>query len=393
VSSSLPLIPLGEVLTPISRPEPIDPERTYRILGAHWYAKGLYVKDILGGAQIQAARVYRVEEGDFVYNRLFAWKGSFALGTQDTDGCYVSNEFPCFRIQADRIHEKFLRWYFSREPAWTEALGLSKGGTPTSRNRLKEEAFLAMTIPLPPRPAQEQLVERIDALAAKIEEAKRLYELTGKGASRLLIAMAHRDDLDQAEKLKQGWRPVTLGEVLKVVSEPRPVKTDETYPNLGIYSFGRGLFKKPAIEGSSTSARTLYRVKAGQFIYSRLFAFEGAYGVVTKDYEGHFVSNEYPTFECDPSYISAAFLDAYFRNPRIWAEIATGSKGLGDRRQRVHPERVLGHRLFLPPLEWQLQMFKVRSELTKLDQFRSELQNEINALLPAILDRAFKGEL
>src|SRR5690348_9975150 len=145
-----PLVPLAEVVKPICRPHSVDPEKSYRILGAHWYAEGLYVKDTLPGSQIRADKVFRVEEGDFVYNRLFAWKGSFAVATAANAGCYVSNEFPCFVVNPDKADANFLWRYFSRVSAWEEALGLSTGGTPTSRNRLKEEKFLAMEIPLPP---------------------------------------------------------------------------------------------------------------------------------------------------------------------------------------------------------------------------------------------------
>src|SRR5207245_7256935 len=63
---------LGEILTPVSRREAVDPEGTYCLLGARWYAKGLYVKDTKLGSQIQARDVYKVHKGDFVYNRLFA---------------------------------------------------------------------------------------------------------------------------------------------------------------------------------------------------------------------------------------------------------------------------------------------------------------------------------
>jgi type I restriction enzyme, S subunit len=186
--SEWPRVPLGEVLDSVSRPELVSPEKSYRVLGAHWYAHGLYIKETLTGAEIQASRVYRVEEGDFVYNRLFAWKGSFAVATKDNHGCYVSNEFPCFRAKEDRISAHYLWWFFSREPAWTEALGLSTGGTPNSRNRLKEEAFLQLTIPLPSLPEQQRLVERIDALAAKIEEAKQLRQEADKATSVLVFS-------------------------------------------------------------------------------------------------------------------------------------------------------------------------------------------------------------
>ena len=52
-SKTLPLVPLAEVLIPVSRPERVDPASTYHILGAHWYAQGLYTKDILSGSEIQ----------------------------------------------------------------------------------------------------------------------------------------------------------------------------------------------------------------------------------------------------------------------------------------------------------------------------------------------------
>ena len=169
-----PLVPLGEVLLPISRPEPLIATEQYRLLGAHWYAEGLYIKDIKTGSEIQANQLYRVEAGDFVYNRLFAWKGSFALAGKDVHGCYVSNEFPCFRLREERADGRYLHYYFSRESIWNEALGLSSGGTPTSRNRLKEDRLLAMAVPLPPIEEQRRVVQRIDLLTRKVQTVHKL---------------------------------------------------------------------------------------------------------------------------------------------------------------------------------------------------------------------------
>ena len=128
-----PRVALRKVLTPISRSESINPTKSYRILGAHWYAQGLFVKDIKGGSEIQADRIYRVEKGDFVYNRLFAWKGSFAVATEDNHGDYVSNEFPCFRVNQEIADSKFLCKYFSRTSAWEEAT--CNGNPPPSPRR------------------------------------------------------------------------------------------------------------------------------------------------------------------------------------------------------------------------------------------------------------------
>lgn len=146
------------------------------------------------------------------------------------------------------------------------------------------------------------------------------------------------------------WPKVPLGELLWPANEPVRVEQDKCYPNFGIYSFGRGLFSKPPINGLNTSAATLYRVRVGNFIYSRLFAFEGSYGLVDASFDGCFVSNEYPSFSVDRSRLEPGFLKAYFQFPKVWQGIAMGSKGVGSRRIRVQPDKVLAHCIPLPPL-------------------------------------------
>lgn len=146
------------------------------------------------------------------------------------------------------------------------------------------------------------------------------------------------------------WQQVELGDLLAPADDGVAVEEHASYPNVGIFGFGRGLFRKPPISGMTTSAKTLFRIRAGNFIYSRLFAFEGAYGIVDDEFEGHFVSNEYPSFTLDKSRVLPGYLGAYFRCPSIWQAIAIGSKGVGSRRIRVHPEKILGHEIPLPPL-------------------------------------------
>src|SRR4051812_2244841 len=108
--------------------------------------------------------------------------------------------------------------------------------------------------------------------------------------------------------------------------------TPPTYPTFGIYGFGRGLFQKPAISGSTIKADNLYRARKGQFIYSRLKAFEGAYGMVPEGLDGHFVSNEFPTFDCLLNRLVPEYLLAYFRTPSVWRYAAQLSAGVGARR-------------------------------------------------------------
>ena len=56
--------------------------------------------------------------------------------------------------------------------------------------------------------------------------------------------------------------------------------------------------------------------------------------------------------------------------------MATGSKGLGDRRQRVEPEQVLEHQLWLPPIEEQAKLAEVSAELNALKHAQADTADE-----------------
>jgi len=154
-----PLVAVGDLLTLRRRDEVLMGDQDYPVLAMSWYAKGLYVKHVKNGDEIKAEKLYRVEAGDFVYNRLFAWKGSFAEATPENSGCYVSNEFPTFEITDRRIVPGYLWAYFGQPRLWDFIESLSTGTTSTSRLRLKEERFLKFEIPLPDGDVQRKLAE------------------------------------------------------------------------------------------------------------------------------------------------------------------------------------------------------------------------------------------
>jgi type I restriction enzyme S subunit len=187
-----PKAKLGEVLHQIDRSETINASRVYRLLGVRWYGQGLFVREEKVGANIAATHVCSVKPGDFVYNRLFAWKGSFAVAGLETNGAHVSNEFPCFTVDAMRLDAHFLLWFFRQTQVWNEVLGLSTGATPTSRNRLKESLFLRMEIPLLPLAQQQRVVARIEELATEIREAGTLRQQARQEAEEIMAVEERR---------------------------------------------------------------------------------------------------------------------------------------------------------------------------------------------------------
>jgi type I restriction enzyme S subunit len=62
------------------------------------------------------------------------------------------------------------------------------------------------------------------------------------------------------------------------------VNEENTYNIAGIYSFGRGLIRRPPIQGSQTAYRSLTPLQKDQLVMSKLNAWEGAITVVPEEF-------------------------------------------------------------------------------------------------------------
>lgn len=161
-----------DVLEPVTRREQPTADTVYPMQGVKWYGEGLFTRELRAGSELTGV-VYRIEPGDLVYNRLFAWKQSFALATAVG---WASNEFPTFRVKTDRVRPRVLLAALL-SPKFTAAVNAaSTGSTPTSRNRLKERDFLGLPITIPRQREQAaieaslQVIDRIKPLAKRAEE-------------------------------------------------------------------------------------------------------------------------------------------------------------------------------------------------------------------------------
>jgi len=153
--------------------------------------------------------------------------------------------------------------------------------------------------------------------------------------------------------MKANWPKLPLGEVLRQRVPDVSVDPTNTYAFAGVYSFGRGVFRTHVRPGSEFAYQRLTRLHAGEFVYPKLMAWEGAFGIVPIECDGCYVSPEFPAFEIDAERLAPTFLGFYFQIPRVWESVSGGSTGTNVRRRRLHPEDFLRREIPLPPLEEQ----------------------------------------
>jgi type I restriction enzyme S subunit len=355
----------------------------------------LYKKEIIKGTQIRASKLYRIEKGDFVYNRLFAWKGAFAVANDENDGCYVSNEFPSFTI-SNILDSNYLWRLFSRASMWDEAFGLSSGGTPTSRNRLKEEKLLAMEISLPPLDEQRRIATSIEKLATRIEEGRELRHRAVEECHSLwnigLEKAFQKGDLvklgDISELITKGATPTTYGHEWE--DEGILFLRSQCVRDGYISTEGSLRISKAADEMLARS-----RVKPYDILYNITGASIGRCAMFppelgTANINQHIALIRLKDNVAEPKYITYSL-----SNPSLFRHSI--SIQAGGAQPLLSLKQVNNFSVKLPSIIDQrciiVYLDNLRSKLDALKRHQAETAVELDALMPSILDCAFKGVL
>jgi len=332
-----------------------------------------------------------VQAGDFIYSRLFAWRGAFGVINSHLDGCYVSGEFPTFRSIADVIDAEFLRLWFRLSTTIKAVEARCSGSTPLTRNRFKEHYFLAMEIPLPPLDEQRRIVARIEELAAKIEEARGLRrEATGEAIALFSSAM------NGVWKNQTGWKEKSLGELAATVSgqiDPR-VEPYASLPHINGEAIESGTCKllpyRLAKEDGVTSGK--YHFGAGAVLYSKIRPYLRK--AVQVPVEGICSADVY-AFDSVDAALEPRFLMYSLVSPDFtsYANRLSGR----TRMPKLNQKQLFVYKLRYPSRleqkEFVSYLDRLQVKVDALKQAQAETAAELDALLPSLLDRAFSGEL
>lgn len=176
-------VQLNAVIEQVTVKERVAPDQTYRLLGVRGQGEGTFLREEKLGRRLSAKSLYRVTSGWIIYNRLFAFRGSFARVTKEQDGCYASNEFPTFKVKDGVENADLLARYIVHSLNSPQQLKFvdkeSTGSTKQSRNRFNEKKFLDMIIPVPVQPeGLRQAVEMLDTAFGMKRHQERLLELS-----------------------------------------------------------------------------------------------------------------------------------------------------------------------------------------------------------------------
>jgi type I restriction enzyme S subunit len=172
-----------------------------------WYGLGPFHREFKSAEKIRKKSHYRIHEGDVIYNKLFAWKGSFGIVPTSLDGMLVSDKFPTYELDRTKVDENYLKWFFQYPGLWEQARAKSTGSAALSKFTLNPPRFLDLELPAPDIHEQIGIADRLERTADTLRriESRRLQARAD--AASLLQALIH----DAASKVGELGR---LGDVL-----------------------------------------------------------------------------------------------------------------------------------------------------------------------------------
>ena len=374
-------VPAGELLSQVDRFEAVSADLEYRLLGVRLESAGPFLRETVSSTETSASRLNQVKEGDFIYSRLFAWRGAFGVISAELDGCFVSNEFPIFRVNQSRMNTGFLNYWFRLPAVWKQVEDDCSGSTPLTRNRFKEQFFFALKIPLPSLDEQRAIVARLDAVAEKARQVETKLDEIEVDAERLL-AIRFREAIDGAE-----WRP--MAEVAPLIRREVQIELEGNYPELGIRSFGKGTFHKAPLDGADVGTKRLFRIEPGDLLFSNVFAWEGAIAVAKPNDTGRFGSHRFMSCVANPGAASPEFLRYYFLTPQGLEKISEASPGGAGRNRTLGLEKLMALQVPVPTLAKQQAFDTLQTKVAEIKAKHTKIRESLKALLPSMLEQIF----
>jgi type I restriction enzyme S subunit len=382
---------LGEVVRHRKEFITIDDLTNYKRPRVQLHVQGIVKRDEVPGALIKTKMQQVSRPGEFLVAEIDAKVGGFGIVPESLDGSIVSSHYFLFVVDESKLDRRFLD-FFIRTPAFCEQVA-AQGST--NYAAIRPAHVLGYEIPLPPLAEQRRVVARIEELAAQIHETRTLRHQAAEEAEALVqnaIGPVIGADwpLLPLEEACDPERPITYGIVQAGDHIPDGVPyirvSDMAKPELTAVGMLR-----TAPEIAARYKRS--EVRKGDVVFA-IRATIGKMRFVPKELDGANLTQG--TARIAPSGRALApFLYWTLQSRSVADTIQSATKG--STFKEITLGRLRAIPIPLPPLVEQrrivAELDALQAEVDALKRLQAETAAKLDALLPAILDRAFKGEL
>ena len=109
---------------------------------------------------------------------------------------------------------------------------------------------------------------------------------------------------------------VRVGDVLELHRRAVVVVPEAEYREVGVRSFGRGIFHKEPVVGTDLGNKRVFLIEPGDLVISNVFAWEGAIAMASETEAGMIGSHRFMTFRPRDDRAHPAWIAWFLMNSR-----------------------------------------------------------------------------
>lgn len=356
----------------------------------------LRVKKILGKeAPSRARRV--VHTDDVIMSTVRPYLKSFAIIPKKFDNQICSTGFAVLTSKGN-VLPKYLLYVLFSNLVIHQCNNMMVGAHYPA---LRIDQVARIRIPLPPIDEQRRIVSRLEQLIGRVEEAKSLRKAAKEETEKIMQAALNKI-FSKAEK--ENWKRVKIKEVVKEFQSGFPCSkkflTESGIPHLrpnNIGFFGELDLSQLVLIPPEMVNLEKYSLKKGDVLFNNTNSKElvGRACIVKEDLNYGF-SNHITRLRVNQEIIIPEWL-AWNIN-YLWLKgyfLEICRKWIGQ--AGVNTKMLKSTKIFLPPIDEQKKMVqyldKIKATIKSLKVVQQKTEEEFKELVPAILDKAFRGEL
>jgi type I restriction enzyme S subunit len=342
-----------------------------------------------------------IQPGDLVISGINVAKGAIAIYSEnEKKPAAATIHYSAYEARNDKVDKVFL-WWLLRSNVFRDILARNlPGGIKTE---LKAKRLLPIQIPLPPLSEQRRIVEKIDRLAAKVEEVRTIKGKLSQKTTALLksaggtILSSIRADITELKEWTDPQRDgIQTGPFGAQLGRNDFCETGIPVLTIGNVQFN-GLKTERLICVSKDKAASLsrYAVRTGDILFARMGTV-GRCCIVPPEADGWLINYHIIRVALDQAKVDPRFIHwTIAASDEVEKYLLKTTRGAT--RAGVNTKILSSLPCKVPPIKRQREIAgyldSLQAKVDDLKALQAKTASELNAMLPSILDRAFKGEL
>ena len=209
-------------------------------------------------------------------------------------------------------------------------------------------------------------------------------------ASRNVYPPSVKPGIPKIDRIPNGWRKTTFGDVLDIVTRPAKLQDDKEYQLVNAKRNRGGIVPRDIKCGKDIRTKTQFFVKSGDFVISKRQIVNGACGIVPPELDGALVSNEYTTFAAKDGF-NLGYLEWYSHSTHFQQTCFHSSIGVAIEKMVFRQGDWLKQEIPVPPLEEQMRITNLINTWQRAIDNTKALINAKQKLKKGLVQRLLTG--